>query len=189
MPQKPFLEAGQITGTHGVRGEVRIQPWCDSAEQFAGFRTLYWDAAGTRPVRLHARPHKQMALARLEGIDTVEAAAALRGPLATQQRRGGARRSALRGRMLFVARRDLRLPEGYHLVQDLIGLTVVDADTGETYGRLTDVSQTGANAVYHMQTPRGEVLIPAIPQVVIAIDTAADILRLRPMKGLLDDEI
>ena len=171
MPQKPFLEAGQITGTHGVRGEVRIQPWCDSAEQFAGFRTLYWDAAGTRPVRLHARPHKQMALARLEGIDTVEAAA------------------ALRGRMVFVARRDLRLPEGYHLVQDLIGLTVVDADTGETYGRLTDVSQTGANAVYHMQTPRGEVLIPAIPQVVIAIDTAADILRLRPMKGLLDDEI
>lgn len=171
MPQKPFLEAGQITGTHGVRGEVRIQPWCDSAEQFAGFHTLYWDAAGTRPVRLHARPHKQMALARLEGIDTVEAAA------------------ALRGRMLFVARRDLRLPEGYHLVQDLIGLTVVDADTGETYGRLTDVSQTGANAVYHMQTPRGEVLIPAIPQVVIAIDTAADILRLRPMKGLLDDEI
>ena len=171
MPQKPFLEAGQITGTHGVRGEVRIQPWCDSAEQFAGFRTLYWDAVGTRPVRLHARPHKQMALARLEGIDTVEAAA------------------ALRGRMLFVARRDLRLPEGYHLVQDLIGLTVVDADTGETYGRLTDVSQTGANAVYHMQTPRGEVLIPAIPQVVIAIDTAADILRLRPMKGLLDDEI
>lgn len=171
MPQKPFLEAGQITGTHGVRGEVRIQPWCDSAEQFAGFRTLYWDAAGTRPVRLHARPHKQMALARLEGIDTVEAAA------------------ALRGQVLFVARRDLRLPEGYHLVQDLIGLTVVDADTGETYGRLTDVSQTGANAVYHMQTPRGEVLIPAIPQVVIAIDTAADILRLRPMKGLLDDEI
>lgn len=171
MPQKPFLEAGQITGTHGVRGEVRIQPWCDSAEQFAGFRTLYWDAAGTRPVRLHARPHKKMALARLEGIDTVEAAA------------------ALRGRMLYVARRDLRLPEGYHLVQDLIGLTVVDADTGETYGRLTDVSQTGANAVYHMQTPRGEVLIPAIPQVVIAIDTAADILRLRPMKGLLDDEI
>lgn len=171
MPQKPFLEAGQITGTHGVRGEVRIQPWCDSAEQFAGFRTLYWDAAGTRPARLHARPHKQMALARLEGIDTVEAAA------------------ALRGRMLYVARRDLRLPEGYHLVQDLIGLTVVDADTGETYGRLTDVSQTGANAVYHMQTPRGEVLIPAIPQVVIAIDTAADILRLRPMKGLLDDEV
>ena len=171
MPQKPFLEAGQITGTHGVRGEVRIQPWCDSAEQFAGFTRLYWDAAGTRPVTITARPHKHMALASLEGVDTVEAAA------------------ALRGRVLYVDRRDIRLPEGRYLVQDLIGLTVVDADTGETYGRLTEVSQTGANAVYHMKTAHGPVLIPAIPQVVISIDTQADILRIRPMKGLLDDEI
>lgn len=171
MPQKPFLEAGQITGTHGVQGEVRIQPWCDSAEQFAGFTRLYWDAAGTRPVAVKARPHKHMALAVLEGVNTVEAAA------------------ALRGKVLYVDRRDIRLPAGYHLVQDLIGLTVVDADTGETYGRLTEVSQTGANAVYHMETPRGTVLIPAIPQVVISIDTQADVLRIRPMKGLLDDEI
>ncbi len=171
MPQKPYLEAGQITGTHGVRGEVRVQPWCDSAEQFAGFKTLYWDAEGKQPVRIKARPHKQMALVSLEGVDTVEAA------------------QVLRGRMLYVSRRDIKLPAGHYLVQDLIGLTVVDADTGEEYGRLTEVSQTGANAVYHMQTAKGEVLIPAIPSVVVSIDTKADILRLRPMKGLLDDEI
>ena len=91
--------------------------------------------------------------------------------------------------MLYVDRRDIRLPKGNHLVQDLIGITVIDADTGEHYGTLTDVSQTGANPVYHMQTPRGEVLIPAIPSVVIAVDLQADVLRLRPMKGLLDDEI
>ena len=171
MPQKAYLEAGQITGTHGVRGEVRVQPWCDSTRQFAGFKKLYWDEAGTRPVRVQARPHKQMALVQLEGIDTVEAAA------------------VLRGKRLSVRRRDLHLPPDRYLVQDLIGLTVVDADTGATYGTLTDVSQTGANPVYHMQTPRGEVLIPAIPSVVIDIDFKADVLRLRPMKGLLDDEI
>lgn len=171
MPQKPYLEVGQITGTHGVRGEVRVQPWCDSPEQFAGFKTLYWDAAGTQPVAVQGRAHKHMALVKLHGIDTVEAAA------------------PLRGRVLYVARKDLRLPADRYLVQDLIGLTVVDADTGETYGTLTDVSQTGANPVYHMQTPKGEVLIPAIPSVVIGIDLTADVLRLRPMKGLLDDEI
>ena len=171
MPQKPFLEAGQIVSTHGVRGEVRVQPWCDSPAQFAGFTRLFWDAAGTRPVRLHARPHGSVALALIEGVDTVEAAA------------------ALRGRMLYVDRRDIRLPRGHHLVQDLIGLAVVDADTGERYGTLTDVSQTGANPVYHMQTARGEVLIPAIPSVVISIDTKNDILRLRPMKGLFDDAL
>ncbi len=171
MPQKAFLEAGQITGTHGVRGEVRVQPWCDSAEQFSGFKKLYWDAEGKQPVAVQGRPHKHMALVRLEGVDSVEAA------------------SLLRGKLLYVNRKDLHLPKGRYLVQDLIGLRVVDADTGAEYGQLTDVSQTGANPVYHMQTERGEVLIPAIPSVVIAVDFKTDTLRLRPMKGLLDDEI
>ncbi len=171
MPQKPFLEAGQIVGTHGVRGEVRVQPWCDSPEQFATFKRLYWDAEGAKPVKVKARPHKNIALAVLEGVTTVEQAA------------------VLRGRMLYVSRKDLHLPKGHWLVQDLIGLKVVDADTGAAYGKLTDVSQTGANAVYHMQTEKGEVLIPAIPSVVIDIDLKAEVLRLRPMEGLFDDEI
>ena len=170
MPQKPYLEAGQIVGTHGVRGEVRVQPWCDSPEQFAAFKKLYWDNAGKQSVKLKARPHKNIALALLEGVDTVEKA------------------QVLRGKMLYVDRKDLKLPKGHYLVQDLIGLTIVDADTGETYGTLTDVSQTGANAVYHMMTDKGEVLIPAIPDVIIEINLKKDILRLRPMKGLLDDD-
>lgn len=170
MPQKPYLEAGQIVGTHGVRGEVRVQPWCDSPQQFATFKKLYWDDQGKKPVKLRSRPHKHIALALLEGIDTVEAA------------------QVLRGKMLYVDRRDIKLPKGHHLVQDLIGLTVVDADSGVTYGTLTDVSQTGANAVYHMATDKGEVLIPAIPDVIIEVDVKKDVLRLRPMKGLLDDD-
>ena len=170
MPQLKFLEAGQIVGTHGVRGEVRVQPWCDSPQQFATFKKLYWDKEGKQPVKLRARPHKNVALALLEGVDTVEKA------------------QVLRGKMLYVDRKDLKLPKDHYLVQDLIGLTVVDADTCATYGTLTDVSQTGANAVYHMATEKGEVLIPAIPDVVIEIDFKKDILRLRPMKGLLDDD-
>lgn len=170
MPQKPYLEAGQIVGTHGVRGEVRVQPWCDSPQQFATFKKLYWDVNGKQPVKVKARPHKNIALAMLEGVDTVEAA------------------QVLRGKMLYVDRRDIKLPKGHYLVQDLIGLTIVDADTGETYGTLTDVSQTGANAVYHMTTEKGEILIPAIPDVIIEVDVKRDILRLRPMKGLLDDD-
>ena len=171
MPQKPFLEAGQIVGTHGVRGETRVQPWCDSAAQVAGFKTLYWDINGEKPVKIKARAHKNMALVTLEGVDTMEAAA------------------ALRGKMLYVSRRDLKLPKGRYLVQDLIGLAIKDADTGEVYGTLTDVSQTGANAVYHMTTPTGEVLIPAIPDIILSVDTVADVMTIRPMKGLFDDEI
>ncbi len=171
MPQKPFLEAGQIVGTHGVRGEMRVQPWCDSAQQFAGFKTLYWDVNGEKAVKIRARAHKNMALVVIDGVDTMEAAA------------------ALRGKMLYVSRKDLKLPKGRYLVQDLIGLRIEDADTGEVYGKLTDVSQTGANAVYHMSTPNGEVLIPAIPDIILSVDTVADVMKIRPMKGLFDDEI
>ena len=170
MPQKQYLEAGQIVGTHGVRGEVRVQPWCDSPEQFVTFKKLYWDDAGKQPVKVKGRPHKNIALVVLEGVTTVEAA------------------QVLRGKMLYVDRKDLKLPKGHYLVQDLIGIKVVDVDTDEVYGTLTDVSQTGANAVYHMKTPKGEVLIPAIPDVVVKIDLKKDTLYLRPMKGLLDDD-
>ncbi len=170
MPRKPYLEAGQIVGTHGVRGEVRVQPWCDSPDQFATFKKLYWDADGKQPVKVKGRPHKNIALVVLEGVTTVEQA------------------QVLRNKMLYVDRKDLKLPKDRYLVQDLIGITVVDVDTGETYGTLTDVSQTGANAVYHMATDKGEVLIPAIPDVVVKIDLKKDTLHLRPMKGLLDDD-
>ena len=100
MPKQAFLEAGQIVGTHGVRGEVRVQPWCDSPALFATLTTLYWDKAGASPVRVKSRPHKNIALAKLDGVDTVQDA------------------SALRGRLLYLARADLKLPAGRYFIKD-----------------------------------------------------------------------
>lgn len=168
MPKWKYLEAGQVVGTHGVRGEVRVQPWCDSPAQLAPLTTLYWDG-GKQAVKVKCRPHKNMALVKIEGIDTVQEA------------------SLLRGKILFLDRDDLRLEPGRHFIRDLIGLRVLDADTGEEYGVLTDVSATGANDVYHMDWKGREVLIPAIPPVIIEIDVDAGFLRIRPIKGLFDD--
>lgn len=169
MPRKPFLEAGQIVGTHGVRGEVRVQPWCDSPEVFTSLKTLYWDAAGTQPVRVKSRVHKNLALAKLEGVDTVQDAA------------------VLRGRILYLDRRDLDLGDRY-FIQDLVGLAVVDAESGTVYGELTDVSNTGANDIYHMRTPDGkEILIPVIPDIIRQVDIDGGRIAICPMKGLFDD--
>ncbi len=169
MPRKPFLEAGQIVGTHGVRGEVRVQPWCDSPEVFASLKTLYWDAAGTQPVRVKSRVHKNLALAKIEGVDTVQDAA------------------LLRGRILYLDRRDLDLGDRY-FIQDLVGLAVVDAESGTVYGELTDVSNTGANDIYHMRTPDGkEILIPVIPDIIRQVDIDGGRIAICPMKGLFDD--
>lgn len=88
MPKQAFLEAGQIVGTHGVRGEVRVQPWCDSPALFATLTTLYWDKAGASPVRVKSRPHKNIALAKLDGVDTVQGRLRPAGEAALSRPRG-----------------------------------------------------------------------------------------------------
>ncbi|MFQ9847317.1 MAG: ribosome maturation factor RimM [[Clostridium] leptum] len=90
----------------------------------------------------------------------------------------------LRGRVVYIARTDARLPEQY-FQQDLLGCEVVDADTQRVYGKLTDIFSTGANDVYQV-TDGGKKLLPAVRQVVTAVDITAGGLN-PPNKGIFDD--
>lgn len=168
---KAYLELGVINGTHGVKGEMRFTPWCDSPEFAARFKTLYFDCEGKAPVKvLSSRVHGNVVLIALDGIDSVEKA------------------QTMRGKVLFMRRSDAKLPKGTWFVQELTGCTVLDADTGECYGTLTDVSVTGANDVWHITSQEGtEYLIPAIPDVVIDTDVAQNRITIRPLKGIFDD--
>ena len=66
---KKYLEIGQVVSTHGIRGEVRINPWCNGPEFIKKFKTLYKDAKGTQSFTVvSCRPHKNVAIAKLEGI-------------------------------------------------------------------------------------------------------------------------
>ncbi len=171
MAKQLFLEAGEVVGTHGVRGELRVRPECDSPAVLARLRTLYLDKNGEKAVRAKARVHKNLALVKLDGIDTVEDAA------------------ALRGKMLYLHRKDVKLEKGQYFICDLIGLSVVDEASGVVYGECTDVTATGANDVYHLKTPAGkEVLIPAIPDIIRQVDIDNGVIRITPMLGLFDDE-
>ena len=110
---KDYLEIGQIVGTHGVRGELRVQPWCDSPEFFKKFKTLYYDAHGEKSVGVVcARPHGNIALLRLDGCDTVEKAA------------------SLRGKVLYMRRSDAHLKKGDWFIAELIGCRAEDANSG-----------------------------------------------------------
>ncbi len=169
--KKPYLEVGQIVGTHGVRGELKIHPWCDSAQFLCGFSVLYLDASGKSPLKVQKlRPHKNIVLGVFEGIGTVEQA------------------NALRGRTVYIDRADAALSEGTWFVQDLLGCKVVDIDTEQEYGTLTEVIPgTHANDVWTVQDAAGkETLVPAIPPVVLETDVESGIIRIRPLKGLFD---
>lgn len=168
---KQFLETGKITGTHGLKGEVRVQPWADSPEFLAEFDELYLDK-GTRKLEIKdARVHKNMLIMKIDGVDTIDDA------------------EKLRDKVLYMNREDVELEEGAYFVQDLIGLEVLDNESGEKIGTLDEVSETGANDVYHVKNAAGKVyLIPAIPDVIREISPEEGFIRIFKMKGLFDDE-
>lgn len=170
---KEFLEIGEIVGTHGIRGEMRLNPWCDSPEFVTKFKTLYYDSNGSCAAQIKAaRPHGNIVLLSIKDIDTVEKA------------------QKMRGKVLYMKRSDAKLPDGTYFIAELIGCTVYDADNPEkVYGTLTDVSETGANDVWHIKNSKGkEYLIPSIPDVVIETDVAENRVVIRPLKGIFDDE-
>ena len=167
--QKNLLEIGKVVNIHGLRGDVKIQPWCDSAEFLCEFDTLY-RADGTSMSVASARAHKGMAVVRFAGIDTPEQA------------------EALRNTVLYMNRADVELDADTYFIRDLIGLQVLDADTGAVYGKLEEVLETGANDVYTIRTPEGkQLLFPAIGDVVVETDLEQGIMRIRPLEGLFDD--
>lgn len=169
--QKKYLEAGKIVGTHGIKGELRVQPWCDSAEFLTRFSTLYLDGGKTPVQVISSRVHKTLLLMTLEGVDSVEKA------------------DLFRNKTLYLDRSDVTLPNGRYFMQDLIGLDVYDADTFLYYGALTQVMRTGANDVYQITAQdHKNYLIPAVPEFILEIDLEKGKMLIRPIKGIFDDE-
>ena len=169
--KKQYLDSGKIVGTHGIKGEVRIEPWCDSPEFLCAFKKLYLDEKGQTFIEVKSRPHKNITLAKIKGVDTIEAA------------------EKLRGKIIYINRDDITLDEGVNFVQDLIGIEVKDAENGTVYGKLTDVIRTGANDVYEITDSNNKkYLAPVIDEVVEEIDVDGGFVLIHPMKGIFDDE-
>lgn len=168
---KQFLEAGKIVRTHGVRGEVCLEPWADSPEFLAKAGRLYFDSQGLRDAGvLASRVHKGRLLLRLRGVESVEQG------------------DALRGKILYLNRDDVRLEPGQYFLQDLMGLRAVDGNTGQVYGVLEEVLPTGANDVYRIVSEEGrEFLFPAVPHMIKEVDIPGGVIRLLPIPGIFDD--
>lgn len=163
-----FLVIGEVTKPHGVRGEVRVMPLTDRPERFSWLQEVFLDENGaSRAVVETARLHQGFVLLKLQGIDDRDAA------------------ETLRGKMLAIpADQAIPLAEDEYYLRDLLGVAVVTED-GEPLGEIIDVIETGANNVFVAQGPRGEILIPDIPDVVLEIDLENGRMSVRPLPGLL----
>jgi 16S rRNA processing protein RimM len=172
--QKQFLEAGKIVSTHGLNGDFRCENWCDSADVFTSFEEFYLKDNDTEePLKvLRSSPHKNIILLKFKGIDHIDNAL----PYV--------------GKTLYINREQLKLDDGVYFIQDLIGLEVIDCQDGNSYGYISDVFFTGANDVYEVTNKETgkKHLIPAINEVIIKTDLHNNIMTIKPIKGMFDDE-
>lgn len=167
---KEFIETGKIVGTHGVRGMVRIQPWCDDSVFLCSFKKLYLDSGEKSLTVQKIQPHGTVVIAQFSGVDSIEAA------------------EELRGRVLFIKRSDVALADGQYFVDDIIGCRVYNIENNELLGEVCDVSVTGANDVWHIKCDNGVFLIPKIDEIVKSVDIEAGRIEISVMKGLFGDE-
>ena len=167
---KQYLEAGQIVNTHGVKGELVLEPWADSAEFLRDLPRLWLDEGRTDAGVISSRVHKGRLLLTLQGVDTKEKA------------------DAWRGRILYLAREDARLEKGTWFLQDLIGLKAVDAHTGREVGTVAEVLTGPANDVYRIVDEGGrEYLFPAVKPMIARIAPEEGVVELLPIPGIFDD--
>lgn len=159
---QPYLECGQIVNTHGIRGEVKIVPWADSAEFLCQFSTLYIDE---KPVKVeNARVHKGSVIALLEGIHDINSA------------------MVLKNKVVHIRREDANLPQGTFFLADIIGLDVVD-EQGTKLGILKDILSPSIQKVYVVEGGR-EILIPAVPEFILETNVEGGYIKVRLIEGM-----
>lgn len=162
MEKQQYIEAGRIVNTHGVAGEVKIEVWLDSPQFMKKCGRIFVDGAPLKIIS--AREHKGFLLARLEGVDDVNAA------------------MRLKGREVRIDRGDAKLPRGAYFLQDIIGAAVVD-EAGSAVGTLEEIMETPASRIYVVRGER-EHMIPAVPEFIRSVDAEHGVITVHLIEGM-----
>ncbi|NLJ15954.1 MAG: 16S rRNA processing protein RimM [Clostridiales bacterium] len=166
---REFLEIAYVISIFGIKGEVRVQYSCNSADVLCAMKNLYSKDGKIVYKIKRAFPHKNTVILGIDGINTVDEA------------------KLLLRKKLYARRKDFNLKHGEFFIEDLIGLDVIDVDTENCYGKISEVLQSYSNDVYVVKDNNGsEILFPAIKPVVIDIDLKKGFMKVRPIEGLLE---
>jgi 16S rRNA processing protein RimM len=163
---------GEITRPHGLRGEVRVNPLTDDPERFMDVREcVVWDPAADR------REPRRVDAARRHGAAVV---LALSGSASVTDAR------ALVGRLVAVPASEARpAPEGWFYPWQLAGCRVETVE-GAVVGVVTRIDRTAAHDLWVVADGDREHLIPAVAEIVVEVDLAAQRVVIRPPAGLLE---
>lgn len=165
-----WIVLGEVLRPHGLEGLLRVRSYARSETSFVEAGTVRVRSASgkTSPHRvLSARPHKNIVLLKLEGVNSAETA------------------EELRGTEVLVAAETILREEGEYLWQELIGLRVF-LDSGEHIGDISRIMDAGGNEIYVVRDGEREIYLPATWEVVSEIDLEKGRMTVRAMEGLLD---
>ena len=159
----PYIEAGEIVTTHGVRGEVKVLSWLDSPEMLCEFDRCR--ISGREYVMDSVRVQKTCNLVKLRGVDTIE----------DDQK--------LRGKTMELYREDIS--DELIFASELVDVEVY-AD-GACIGKIKEVLDYPGNSVYVVQGER-EYLIPAVKEFILSTDLERNQMQVKLLKGMASDE-
>ena len=158
-----YIEAGEIVTTHGVRGEVKVLCWLDDPEMLCEFDRCRID--GKEYEMQQVRVQKTCNLVKLRGIDTMEAAQAMRGKTVELYRED------IDDEVIFAA--------------ELIGVEVFCED--KSIGKIREVLDYPGNSVYVVQGQH-EYMIPAVKQFILNTDMDGNRMDVKLIEGMRSDE-
>ncbi len=165
-----YLQIGKVVNTHGFRGDVKLQSWSDSPKTITDLKRVY-RKKNNEYIELQIEKssvHKGMVLIKLLGVDSFDEA------------------NLFREEVLYADRNDIKVEKGAYFIVDLIGLPVIDFNTGKIYGKLKEVLQYGQHDIYSVETENGEKLLPAVSEFVKKIDVDEGIF-VKPIEGIFDE--
>ena len=160
--RKSFIDAGEIVTTHGVRGEVKILTWLDVPEMLCEFERCRID--GKEYKMESCRVQKNCNLLKLQGVDSMEAA------------------QAMRGKILQLYREDIS--DDVIFGDELIGVEVFSE--GKKIGVITEVLDYPGNSVYVID--KGAYMIPAVKEFILSTDIDKNEMRVKLIEGMGNDE-
>ena len=164
-PEVEFITIGEIIGVWGASGKVKVAVATDFSQRFASSATVH---INQRPMIIESTEwHKGKAIIKLDAIDSVGHAEQLRG-----------QRVEIHRSQVYP------LPEGQYYHFQLVGLEIWTT-TGELVGSITEVLTGKSNDSYVVGGAKGEVLIPAIDDVVKSIDLDTGRMTIEAIEGLL----
>ena len=169
---KNFVEVGTIVGTHGLNGELRVQPWADSPDELKKYKKFYLKESETDvAVVSSCRIHGNIVILKLKDIDNIDNAI------------------KFKNRTLYVKRSDIKLQKGHYLIDEIKGCKVFgDVEESVFYGVISDVTTFGSrNDVWHIKNDDKEYLFPAVKSMIISVEPEKERVIINPIKGIFDD--